>query len=808
MDFSKAVSLRKKYIENQFGFLNPMQQQAVYAVKGPILILAGAGSGKTSVLINRISNMVRFGHSYSSQYFPGDVEDELLHKFENAAENDEKLTFAEENAIATNPVRPYNILAITFTNKAAAELRERLEKSIGEYAKDVMASTFHSLCVRILRRDGDKLGFESSFTIYDTDDQKRIIKEIMKDLNIDDKFVQLKSVMSHMSGYKDKLISPQEAAEYAANAHERLIVKCYEEYQKRLKKANAVDFDDLIYYTVQLFKENEEVLEYYQNRYKYIMVDEYQDTSTAQFELVHLLAQGHNNICVVGDDDQSIYRFRGATIENILNFEENFPGAQVIRLEQNYRSTSNILNAANSVIRNNLGRKGKTLWTSQGDGEKVKIYSLPKEFDESRNIVDIIGENIKKGAKLSDHAVLYRMNMQSSAVENALARSGITYRIIGGHRFYDRMEIKDILAYINVAINPDDDLRLKRIINTPARKIGNTTVETISNLAKENETSMIEIIRNIYDYPQLSRAASALIAFRQIYEQIVHLCEECPMEHIVPNLITITGYEDMLIAQGEEGKTRLENVGQLVTNMQEYKNNNGENATLRAFLEEVSLISDIDNYDKDADSVTLMTIHSAKGLEFPYVFIVGIEEGIFPGEMSKYNPEDIEEERRLAYVGITRAKKELYLSHCAERMVFGQTKRPLPSRFIEEIDKSVCDVIDKNIKRYNLENSFGAQNSSLMGQTRRPVQKASGFANQTSSLINTHNSKTSFGASAPAKKSTASYNVGDRVLHKVFGEGTVMKITPLANDAMLEINFDSVGIKKIMANYTPITKLS
>ncbi|MBQ5313709.1 MAG: UvrD-helicase domain-containing protein, partial [Oscillospiraceae bacterium] len=601
---------------------------------------------------------------------------------------------------------------------------------------------------------------------------------------------------------------PQEAAEYAANAHEKLVVKCYEEYQKRLKKANAFDFDDLIYYTVQLFKENDEVLEYYQNRYKYIMVDEYQDTSTAQFELVHLLAQGHNNLCVVGDDDQSIYRFRGATIENILNFEENFPGAQVIRLEQNYRSTSNILDAANSVIRNNQGRKGKTLWTSKGEGEKVKIYSLPKEFDESRNIVDIIGENVKKGAKLSDHAVLYRMNMQSSAVENALARSGIAYRIIGGHRFYDRMEIKDIIAYINVAINPDDDLRLKRIINTPARKIGNTTVETIANLAKEKGTSMIEIIKNIYDYPQLSRAASALIAFRQIYEQIVRLCEDCPMEHIVPNLIRITGYEDMLAAQGEEGKTRLENVGQLVTNMQEYKNNNGENATLRAFLEEVSLISDIDNYDKDADSVTLMTIHSAKGLEFPYVFIVGVEEGIFPGEMSKYNPDDIEEERRLAYVGITRAKKELYISHCAERMVFGQTKRPLPSRFIEEIDKSVCDIIDKNIKRYNLENSFGAQNSSLMGQTRRPVQKATGFANQTSSLINTQKTKTSFGAAGAAKKSAASYNVGDRVLHKVFGEGTVAKITPLANDAMLEINFDSVGTKKIMANYTPITKLN
>lgn len=803
MDFEKAKLLRNEYIEKQFGFLNPMQQKAVYSVKGPILILAGAGSGKTSVLINRISNMVRFGQSHNNQYFPGDVSDELLQKLENAVKNNEHLTFEEENQIATSPIRPYNILAITFTNKAAAELRERLEKTIKEYAKDVMASTFHSLCVRILRRDGSRLGFDSSFTIYDSDDQKRIVKEVMKDLNIDEKFVTPKNVINRMSSYKDKLVSPKEAEKYASNSHERLVVKCYEEYQIRLKKANAFDFDDLIYYTVQLFKENEDVLVYYQNRYKYIMVDEYQDTSTAQFELVRLLAQGHNNLCVVGDDDQSIYRFRGATIENILNFEEHFAGAEVIRLEQNYRSTSNILDAANSVIKNNQGRKGKTLWTSQKGGEKVKIFSFNKELDESRNIVDTIADNVKNGAKFSDHAVLYRMNMQSSAVENALARSGISYRIIGGHRFYDRMEIKDIIAYINVAINPGDDLRLKRIINTPARKIGNTTVQTIADLAKENNTSMIDIIKNVYEFPELSRASSSLISFMQIYNQVVDLCNNAPIEDIVPNLIRVTGYEDMLVAQGEEGKTRLENVGQLVSNMQEYKNNNGEDATIRSFLEEVSLISDIDNYDEDADCVTLMTIHSAKGLEFPYVFIVGVEEGIFPGEMSKYNPEDIEEERRLCYVGITRAKKELYISHCSERMVFGQTKRPLPSRFLEEIDRNVCEEIDRNPKRYNLENSFGSSN------LINPKKPSRGFTNQTSSLINTSKpTATVYGGKVESNKKVAvKYDVGERVSHKVFGNGTIMKVTPLANDAMLEIKFDTVGVKKIMANFTPITKL-
>lgn len=797
MELTKALALRKEYIKKQFNFLNEMQQDAVYTTKGPLLILAGAGSGKTSVLINRISNMIRFGQSYFSNMFPDNVNTELLEKLENAVNGGENLTASEENQIATGAIRPYNILAITFTNKAAAELRERLEKSIKDSAKDVMASTFHSLCVRILRRDGDNLGFTNSFTIYDSDDQKRVVKEIMKDFNIDDKFLTPKTVISRMSGYKDKLISPAQAAEFASNSQEKLVVQCYDAYQLRLKKANAVDFDDLIYYTVKLFKENKEVLAYYQNRYKYVMVDEYQDTSTAQFELVSFLGGGSGNICVVGDDDQSIYRFRGATIENILNFEEHFSGAKVIRLEQNYRSTANILDAANSVIKNNEGRKGKTLWTSQDGGEKVFIYNLPKEFDESRNIVELIGQNVRNGARLSDHAVLYRMNMQSSGVENALARSGITYRIIGGHRFYDRQEIKDIIAYMNIMINPSDDLRLKRIINTPTRKIGATTIQAVSDLAKSEDKYMIDILKNMYDYPQLGRASSSLAGFMLIYKQLVNLYETCELEDFVPNLIKITGYEQMLIDQGEEGKTRLENVGQLVSNMQAYKNDHGEDATLSAFLEEVSLVSDIDNYDKDADSVTLMTIHSAKGLEFPYVFMVGVEEGIFPGEMSKYNPDDIEEERRLCYVGITRAKKVLYISHCNERMIFGQTKRPQPSRFVEELDKSVCEIINKNPK-------VTLSQGSAIGRSAAPYS---------STVLNSQQLAKGAGAisanrTPPQKLSQEKdFAVGDRVAHKVFGDGSVQKITPLANDAMLEILFDTVGIKKVMANFTPITKI-
>ena len=784
MDFNKGLTLRKNYIEQQFGHLNPMQQQAVYTIKGPLLILAGAGSGKTSVLINRISNMVRFGESYTSQYFPQDISEETFTALQACVQNKSKLDFEQEREISTGYIRPYNILAITFTNKAAAELRQRLESSLGENSREVMASTFHSLCMRILRRDGENIGYTSAFTIYDSDDQKRVMREVMKDLNIDDKFVQLKVAINRMSGYKDKLMGPVEAEKYANNTHEKLVVKCYEEYQKRLKKANALDFDDLIYQTVMLFKAKPEILSYYQNRYKYIMVDEYQDTSTAQFELISLLAAGHGNLCVVGDDDQSIYRFRGATIENILNFEDNYAQAKVIRLEQNYRSTSNILQAANSVIKNNQGRKGKTLWTSSQGGEKVMLYNLAKEFDEAQNVVAIIGENVRNGAKLSDHAILYRMNMQSSNMENALARSGITYRVIGGHRFYDRAEIKDLIAYMNVIINPQDNLRLKRIINVPARKIGATTIQLLTDLAFEKGVSMVEILYNMYDYPQLARALSPLNNFLQIYKQLVALYKTCPMEDFVQNLIKITGYEQMLFEQGEEGKTRLENVGQLVSNIKAYKELN-EDATLEMFLEEVSLISDIDNYDQNADSVTLMTIHSAKGLEFPYVFLVGVEEGIFPGEMSKYNPDDIEEERRLCYVGITRAKKVLYISYCNERMIFGQTKRPLPSRFVEEMDKEVCEFIDKTPKIPRVE----PLNRSAIAPKTPAFNKGSTVGQ---------------GAKPAAKKS---FDVGDKVLHKVFGEGVIVKITPLANDAMLEIMFGTVGTKKVMANYTPITKI-
>ncbi len=784
----KFIKLRKEYITQQFSHLNDMQREAVFKIKGSVLILAGAGSGKTSVLINRISNMVRFGDSYNSTFFPNDCPQAVLDSLEKAVENKTKLSFSQEEMISAYRIRPYNILAITFTNKAASELKTRLESSLGEYSYDVMASTFHSLCVRILRRYAETIGYAKSFTIYDSDDQKRIVREIMKDLNIDDKFIQIKTVIGRMSGYKDKLISPNKAEEYANNIHERLIVSCYNEYQKRLKAANAFDFDDLIYKTVELFKINEEALLYYQNRYKYIMVDEYQDTSTAQFELVRLLSMGHNNICVVGDDDQSIYRFRGATIENILNFEDEFNDTFTIKLEENYRSTKNILNAANSVIGNNRGRKGKTLWTQKEEGEKVLVYNFAKEFDESHNVASQIIENVSNGAKLSDHAVLYRMNMQSAGIEGALARNGLTYKVIGGQRFYDRAEIKDLTAYLNILANPSDDLRLKRIINMPARKIGPTTIERIQSIANEKGVSMIEVLYNMYDYPALSKALNALNNFLMIYKQLLELYNTRPLQDLLPNLIKITGYEDMLINMGEDGKTKLENVGQLVSNITAYAEQNGENATLASFLEEVSLVSDLDKLDRNADAVTLMTIHSSKGLEFPYVFLVGAEEGIFPGEQSKYNNDDLEEERRLCYVALTRAEKEIYISHCNERMIFGQTKRPLRSMFIEEIDKDVCEEIDRNPNRTQV--NIGSKSS---------FQTAKKEYNNTSSIKGVNEK--------PPVKIIKDFDIGDKVLHKAFGEGVILKMTPLANDCMLEIDFSIAGKKRVMVNYTPITKL-
>ena len=861
---TEYLALRDQYIEARFARLNTVQRQAVFATEGPLLILAGAGSGKTTVLVNRIANIIRFGSAHGSRELPRPVTEADLNDLRTAVANGRDLP-RETAYLAVRPARPWNVLAITFTNKAAGELKERLRAMLGDtLGGDVNASTFHSACVRMLRRDAERIGFPKSFTIYDSDDQQRVIKQIYKDLMIDDKFLPVKSAIAQISSFKDKLMSAEEVAgEPFANTKAQLISKIYTAYAGRLKTAGAMDFDDLIFHTVRLLQNDAEAREYYQNRFRYVVVDEYQDTSVAQFHLVRLLAGGTNNVCVVGDDDQSIYKFRGATIENILNFEKVFSGAKTIRLEQNYRSTANILNAANSVIKNNMGRKGKTLWTESGDGEKVHHYTATNEQDEASHIADVIGEHLREGASLKDHAVLYRMNAQSNPIETYFARAGIPYRIVGGQRFFDRKEVKDINSYLAVIVNPRDDVRLRRIINEPARKIGMTTIEKIGELASAAGVPMMEIIAHVRDYPALQRAAAPLERFYEMYRELCDLSVSEPLDVFVGDVIKKSGYEAMLKAMKEEGETRLENLGQLVSSIKTYADQNGEDATLAGFLEEVALISDLDSYDNDADSVTMMTIHSAKGLEFPYVFVIGMEDGIFPGDMAKYNEEDMEEERRLCYVAITRAKKELYLSSSRTRMIFGQTRRNPPSSFLAEIDPALLDETQSpELSSYG--GGFGAGygsystnvpggRSGYSGASRGYLNSeynarprggfgggySSGFASGGHESPNSYGGRhtvqsTGFGsgygrsrgagravpagagtstlagapsAAAPKKKEAVSYAPGDVVDHRVFGRGTVLNATPIAGDCIVEIQFDRVGVKKTMANYAPLKKV-
>lgn len=862
---AEYLALRDQYIEARFARLNPVQRQAVFATEGPLLILAGAGSGKTTVLVNRIANIIRFGSAHGSRELPRTVTEADLNDLRTAVANGRDLP-RETAYLAVRPARPWNVLAITFTNKAAGELKERLRAMLGDtLGGDVNASTFHSACVRMLRRDAERIGFPKSFTIYDSDDQQRVIKQIYKDLMIDDKFLPVKSAIGQISSYKDKLMSAEEvAAEIPANTKAQLISKIYTTYANRLKTAGAMDFDDLIFHTVKLLQNDAEAREYYQNRFRYVVVDEYQDTSVAQFHLVRLLAGGTNNVCVVGDDDQSIYKFRGATIENILNFEKVFAGAKTIRLEQNYRSTANILNAANSVIKNNMGRKGKTLWTESGDGEKIHHYTAINEQDEASHIADIIGEHLREGASLKDHAVLYRMNAQSNPIETYFARAGIPYRIVGGQRFFDRKEVKDINSYLAVIVNPRDDVRLRRIINEPARKIGATTIEKIGELAAGKGVPMMEVIAHVREYPELQRAAAALERFYEMYRELCDLSVSEPLDVFAGDVIAKTGYEAMLKAMKEEGETRRENLGQLVSSIKTYADQNGEDATLSGFLEEVALISDLDSYDDDADSVTMMTIHSAKGLEFPYVFVVGMEDGIFPGDMAKYNEEDMEEERRLCYVAITRAKKGLYLSTSRTRMIFGQTRRNPPSTFLSEIDPDLLDE-SQSPELAGYGGGFGAGygtystnvpggRSGYSGASRGYLNSeynahpggfgggySSGFVSGGHESPNSYGGRhqvqsTGFGSgygrsraggntapagagtstlagapgAAPKKpevKKTVSYAPGDIVDHRVFGRGKVLKATPIAGDCIVEIQFDRVGVKKTMANYAPLKKV-
>ncbi len=780
MDF---LTLRKSIIKKYFANLNDRQFEAVTAVNGPLLVLAGAGSGKTTVLVNRILNIVKFGDAYHSAYIPPNTDADIKAGEDYLSGDGDCFP---EDVFSVFPAKPWQILAITFTNKAADELKERIAAKLKEQAYDIWAGTFHSVCGKILRRNADLLGYTSHFTIYDTDDQKNLIKDIMRRNNIDEKFVPYKTVLSAISAAKDKLIDPEEfAADTGDDYRQKLIAELYKLYQKSLKAADAMDFDDMIVKTVELLQNNDDVLEYYANKFRYVLVDEYQDTNYAQYKLVSLLASGKNNICVVGDDDQSIYRFRGATIENILNFEDEYHDVKTVRLEQNYRSTANILNAANRVIANNMGRKSKTLWTDNEQGEKITVYTASDEREEARFVADCILENVRRGTEFSDHAVLYRMNAQSNAVENVFARSGISYKVIGGTRFYDRKEIKDVLAYLHLINNNNDDLRLKRIINEPKRGIGTTTVNRAAEIAAQLGISLFEVFKSADEYAVISRSSAKLINFCQIMETLTEMSDNVSITELFEKMLEFTGYLSALEAEGEQSRERVENVKEFLSNITQYELENDE-PTLSDFLEQIALISDIDSLESDNNKVVLMTVHSAKGLEFNNVFIIGAEEGIFPGNQSIYaGPEEIEEERRLAYVAITRAKKTLAITNCSSRMMFGSTNRNKPSRFISELPDEVCEFAS----------SYGKINISQPSYSQFGAPKSGAMKN---SFVS---------AASPAAKpvNTTVYSVGQQVTHKTFGKGIILSITPAGNDSMLEIAFDDVGTKKIMANYAKLT---
>ncbi len=776
--------LRNAIIEKEFSHMNNMQFKAVTTANGPVLVLAGAGSGKTTVLVNRIAYLIKYGDAYDS-YFVPDFDEYDITLAENFLKNGGELSFTP--AFSYKPAKPWEILAITFTNKAANELKERIAVKLGDETSGVWAGTFHSVCGKILRRYADRIGYSSDFTIYDTDDQKRLIKEIVRDNNLDEKIFQPKVVLGAISAQKEKLLSPED---YAATVGEdyrlKTIAKIYAAYENRLATANAMDFDGMISNTVRLLSENEDVLNYYQQKFRYVMVDEYQDTNHSQYVLCKLLAGGYNNICVVGDDDQSIYRFRGATIENILNFEKHYKNAKVIKLEQNYRSVGNILDAANAVIANNRGRTGKNLWTDRGAGEKLTIHTASDEQGEAKYIADTILENVRNGAKFSDHAILYRMNAQSSSVENVFARSGITYRVIGGHRFFDRKEIRDVMAYLQLINNNCDDIRLKRIINEPKRGIGDTTVNNAAGIASSLGVSVFEVLHNAEHYPMLSRAAKKLSEFCLMIDELTEAAETLPIHELFELMLEKTGYIDALMAEGAEGMERAENVRELATNIMQYENEN-EEASLAGFLEETALISDIDSYEEGADAVIMMTVHSAKGLEFDRVILIGMEEGLFPSQQAVYGgPMELEEERRLAYVAITRAKKRLYITHSDTRMLYGSTSRNPLSRFVSEIPPELCNMT-----------STGAY-------YKKPITQKNSYQQSSYDYGNVFKAPT---AVKPQPPLGGSYKSGMTVEHKTFGRGMITKVTPMGNDAMLEIAFESVGTKKIMAGFAKLKTL-
>lgn len=735
--------------------LNAEQREAVFHTEGPLLILAGAGSGKTRVLTHRIAYLI------------------------------------EEKGI-----NPWNILAITFTNKAAGEMRERVDDIVGFGSESIWVSTFHSTCVRILRRHIDRLGYDNNFTIYDSDDQKTLMKDVCKLLQIDTKTYRERTILSAISSAKDEMVTPEE---YELNAYgdfsKKKIAEAYKEYERQLKANNALDFDDLLVKTVQLFQTQPEILEYYQDRFRYIMVDEYQDTNTVQFKLISLLAAKYKNLCVVGDDDQSIYKFRGANIQNILSFEKEFEDTKVIKLEQNYRSTSTILDAANAVIKNNVGRKAKSLWTENGEGEKIQFRQFDTAYDEAEYIVGDIRERVDNGkAAYCDHAVLYRTNAQSRLFEEKMITANIPYKIVGGVNFYARKEIKDLLAYLKTIDNGKDDLAVRRIINVPKRGIGLTTVNRITEAAQQRGISFYETLCSADLVPGLGRSISKLESFAAMIEYFRKEAEHLSITELMEEILTETGYVEELKAEGEEeAEARLQNIDEFLNKIAAYEESCEEELpTLSGFLEEVALVADIDSLDEESDYVVLMTLHSAKGLEFPYVYLAGMEDGIFPSYMTitADDPTEIEEERRLCYVGITRAKKELVMTCARRRMIRGETQYNKMSRFLKEVPPQLLStgkIVEKEELELPKQNSYVQAKQSFQAKPfmiSKPVQQ--------------------FGVKSGEG---LSYGVGDRVRHMKFGEGTVTAITEGGRDYEVSVDFDSAGTKKMFASFAKLQKV-
>lgn len=820
--------LKRKLFDKYYSHLNEEQRECVYTVNGPLMILAGAGSGKTTVLVNRLSHIVRYGDAYYNEWVPDAVtRDDLVSMNEAMSYDSEKLgDYLTRFAIMPPPA--WAVLAVTFTNKAANEIKARVAARFGEdsdEAKDMWTGTFHSVCMRILRRWGDLLGYAQGFGIADTDDQKKLIAECMKELNIDTKMLPIKSVISEISNAKNHLMTPGEYAdEFSKDVRLRKIANIYEIYQKRLKASNLLDFDDIIMQTVVLLENFEDVRNNLQNRFRFICIDEYQDTNHAQFKLVSLLSGFYQNLMVVGDDDQSIYKFRGATIENILTFDKTYPKAKVIRLEQNYRSTKTILDAANKVIAKNKERKGKNLWTAGDTGDRINITKLSNQLEEARFISDTVSTmHDENGSSFKSFAVLYRTNSMSRAIEQAFAKSGIPYRMLGSMRFFERLEIKDILAYISVINNRNNSIALRRIINVPRRGIGDKSISAAIEIAEAEDTSLYTIMGKADSYKAIpTGAAKSMMMLVEFFEEMITASQSTKISDLIEKVSVKSGYHAMLAAAGEAEKDRIDNIGELVSTAAQYEEST-ETPSLSEFLEDVALVSDVDRYDETADAVVLMTIHSAKGLEFENVFLPGWEEGVFPGYQSIINPDEIEEERRLAYVAITRAKKRLFITHVKERMMNGSTQYNQCSRFLNDIPAELTEEKDETFKGFSssfgsyeyygkkmpgrvgdmpIYNHSGAGCGWGMGEERAAYTGNVKPAGRSTPKSPSVTAKPASKRSAPAE----SFDKGDRVRHTNFGAGTVLSVKQMGGDVLYEVEFDKVGTKKLMASFARLKK--